>query len=284
MKKPLSLAILVCAAFALCSCNFSLAPATETPMPTDTPVPTATDTPEPTATETPTPTETPVPTKTPIPTNTPRPTKTATPTPFGFLSPSYLDYFTDFTIGDGWFDFYLSNTHFAEYDVSFTGEEVKIDVDTAVTYVYLIQSQLYYEEDQPVYVEATIDVTGGPYDNHMAVVCRFTDEGWYEFSIRSGGNWEVYDFISDTKYYRLVDSGATFNINMRHDENTLGMLCDGDALTLFVNGEKIKTVHDDKREEGLVGFSVKSLKDGNSVYELQSFYAINDLSLMDLPD
>ena len=282
MKKIFAILLVLAAAMALSNCAFLQPEPTATPEPTETDTPVPTDTATPVPTDTPVPTETATPTNTLVPTNTPRPTKTATPTPYGFLSDK--DYITDFNVGDGWFDLYLTPLNKRpDYGVSYNGKEAEISIETKQTYVYLIHEDLWYDEGEPVYVETTINVTDGPYDNHMSVVCRFTEDGWYEFSIRSGGNWELFDHDNDDGY-KWLDTGATYSINMRYDENTIGMLCDGDALTLFINGEKIKTVYDDTRDEGSVGFSVKTIAYGGSVYEVSSFSAINDLSMVDLPD
>lgn len=280
MRKSSLVLLVICAALLLSNCTMLQKEPTATPEPTATDTPVPTDTPEPT--ETPVPTETTTPTNTLVPTNTPKPTKTATPTPYGYLSPK--DYITDFSAGDGWYDFYLSPLNARpDYDVIYTGKEAEVSIETKQTYVYLIQDDLWYEEGEAVYVEATINVTDGPYDNHMSVVCRYTNDGWYEFSIRSGGNWEL--FTHDTEDgYKWLDTGATYTINMRHDENTIGMLCDGEELTLFINGERIKTVNDRTRDEGGVGVSVKTIGSGGSVYEIVSFYAVNDLSLVTLPE
>ena len=229
------------------------------------------------------PTDPPPPTNTPAPTNTPSPTNTPEPM---FSNPGMItekDYATDFSFSEGWYDFYISPETRPDYSLTYEGDQAVLRVETKDTYVYMIQDDLYYYEGEPVYVEATIEVTDGPYDNNLGVVCRVSDEGWYEYLIRSGGNWELYLYDSDDGY-KWLDTGATYAINMKHAENTIGMLCDGDEITLFVNGENVKTVYNDEMDEGTVGLNVGTLEYGGSVFEIKSFYAINDMSMLNLPN
>ncbi|MEE4194082.1 MAG: hypothetical protein V2J07_02680 [Anaerolineae bacterium] len=229
----------------------------------------------------PEPTTPPLPTNTPFPTNTPAPTNTPEPV---YSNPGMItekDYVTDFSFNDGWFDYY---TNGAGYDVNYTGDAALINIRNDYTYVYLFQEDLYYYPGEAVYVETTIEVNDGAYNNNLGVTCRVTDEGWYEFLIRTNGYWDLYIFDVDSSQYQHLDTGGSWDINMKYAENTIGMLCDGDEMTLYINGVKVKTVRNDVWDEGGVGLNVGTLEYGGSEFEVKSFYAINDMSMLNLPD
>jgi hypothetical protein len=228
--------------------------------------------------EQPAPTNTPWPTNTPLPTAPPLPTATPIPSNPGMITDK--DYYTDFTFNDGWFDYY---TNGAGYDLDYTGREALITVNNDYTYVYLFQEDLYYYPGEAVYVETTIEVADGPYNNNLGVTCRVTEEGWYEFLIRTNGYWDLYIYDIEDEAYRALDTGGSWDIKMKHAENTIGMLCDGNQMTLYINGNEVKTVRNDEWDEGGVGLNVGTLEYGGSEFEVKSFTAVNDLSLVNLP-
>ena len=231
--------------------------------------------------ETAVPTNTPLPTAPPLPTNTPMPTYTPVPSNPGMITE--LDYHTDFSFSDGWYDYYISPINYPEYTIDFGAGRARVTIETEDTYVYMVQEDLYYYEGEAVYVETTISANEGAYNNNLGVICRVSEEGWYEFLIRSNGYWDFYIYESG-EGYTVLDTGGSWNIKMKHEENTVGMLCDGDKFTVYINGVETKVVRNNTLLEGSVGLNVGTLEWGGVEFDVKNFIAVNDLSLVNLPD
>ncbi|NSW53422.1 MAG: hypothetical protein HPY85_13030 [Anaerolineae bacterium] len=227
----------------------------------------------------PEPTRTPQPSLTPAPTNTPAPVYTPTLANPGLITEN--DYYTEFQDLTGWYDFYVSPGARPEYEVTLDNRGMNIYVKTGDTYVYAIQEDLWYYPGEPVYVETEISTLEGAYDNNLGVVCRVNEFGWYEFLIRTNGYWDFYRYDEDQGYTYLGDGGS-WNINMKHETNVVGMLCDGDEFTIYINGVETKTIIDDKFAEGGVGLNVGTLEYGGLDFIVHNFTAVNDLSLVGL--
>jgi hypothetical protein len=100
----------------------------------------------------------------------------------------------------------------------------------------------------------------GRNNNNVSLVCRFdSDAGeWYEFSVENGGLWYLYAYQDG---YNIVSNGGTTALKQGKEVNEYGMTCDGNEITLTVNGETVKRVTDTKYNlgGGLVGFNISSL-------------------------
>ncbi len=125
----------------------------------------------------------------------------------------------------------------------------------------------YYMFDDYTYEDVRIDIRAenrGKNNNNVSLICRMSDEGWYEFSTEGGGLWYLYavTFNEDGKaVYNRIDNGGAASLKQGKEVNEYGMLCEGEEITLFVNGKELKTrVEDDYSfREGLVGFNISSL-------------------------
>jgi hypothetical protein len=83
--------------------------------------------------------------------------------------------------------------------------------------------------------------------------------GWYEFSVESGGVWYLY--AVDNGDYKILDNGGTQALKQGKEVNEYRMDCVGDEITMYVNGSELKTVRDSTYgfNEGRVGFNISSL-------------------------
>ena len=228
-------------------------------------------------TELPQPTNTPEPTTPPRPSNTHAPTITASPSNSGLITEK--DYYTEFETSDGWYDFYISPEAHPEYDLEYTGAGVDVFVETPNTYVYMLQEDLWYDRGDDLYLETEIATVSGPYDNNLALVFRVTEDGWYEFAIRTNGYWDFYSYDANDESYEYLDGGGSWSINMKHKTNVIGLLAQEDKFTIFINGTETKDVYNDQYTEGSVGLAVSSLEVGEVMFEVRNFGAVNDLSL-----
>ena len=121
----------------------------------------------------------------------------------------------------------------------------------------------YVTYDSFTYTDVRIDVEAenwGSNQNSVTMICRYDpDLGWYEFNIANDGTWFIayYDEMVAKGYVTLYDGGSTA-IKMGRDTNVYTAICQGQDLTLFINGVKTRTVQHKDLKEGLVGVGVSS--------------------------
>lgn len=89
----------------------------------------------------------------------------------------------------------------------------------------------------------------------VSLVCRRTDDTWYEFMILGGGLWQLYDYRGE---YIPVVNGGTQAIKPGKSINEYEMLCIGNKISLRINGELVTTEEIQKNvyPQGQVGLSV----------------------------
>lgn len=119
----------------------------------------------------------------------------------------------------------------------------------------------YYVYDSYSYDDVRVDFRAenlGNNNNNVSLICRLSDRGWYEFNVSNSGLYNIYRYTtSDSNFYELY-SGGVANMRVGKDTNEFTMICDGDRLTLGVNGTEIRTVEDSYFDEGQVGVGVSS--------------------------
>jgi hypothetical protein len=107
----------------------------------------------------------------------------------------------------------------------------------------------------------------GRRSNNISLICRKSDDGWYEFSVGSDAVWYLfYAYISkntSNAIYTLIANGATLALKQGNDTNEFTMICDGEKIAMMVNGMELigsparELVY--KLKEGSVGMNVSSL-------------------------
>jgi hypothetical protein len=113
----------------------------------------------------------------------------------------------------------------------------------------------------------------GNNNNMVALICRYDpDRGWYEFNVTNSGLYDIYyyDAIQLKDYQRLYNGGSTA-INMGRATNTYTIVCQGNNLSLYINGVLARTIQDSHLKEGQVGFSVSSFENYPVVVNLNWF-------------
>ncbi len=121
----------------------------------------------------------------------------------------------------------------------------------------------YVLYDPYTYQDVRVDFEAenlGQNDNMVALLCRYDpDRGWYEFNVTNSGLYDIYyyDAITRKDYTRLYNGGSTA-INMGKATNTYTITCQGNNLSLYINGVLARTVQDNNLKEGQVGISVSS--------------------------
>ncbi len=205
------------------------------------------------------PTQAPDPTKEPEPTQEPEPTATEAP-------PAASDFYREEFEGD------ISNFTYFEYHEAFGNAPEDKDIIPTTDGGYLVfdlQKQnkwVYVTYDAYSYDNVRIEISAdnrAKNSNNVSLICRYGDEGWYEFNIANSGLYDIFAFDATgavRKGYNLLVNGGSTVIKQGKDINVYTVICDGDTLTLGINGYEVKTFTDKKFKfrEGKVGFGVSS--------------------------
>ncbi len=254
---PILLMILIGMSLA-CNFSFSLTDPTPTPSPTQAP---PTDTPIP-----PPPTLPPPPTIAPTAIGAPITQATEVQSPQGsVLNPdasSSGDIYYSETMEnlDNWSHFLLKGD---EADVNF-----EVFDNRWHTEVNAQDTWLYYMFEGGNFSDIQVDLqveNRASNTNFVGVICRYSDNGWYETNILNTGEYFVYYSTGDNGGNQLstMYKGASRLILTGQKVNNYTVICQSDQLTIFINGTEAVTIPlrtGDYRflPEGQVGLSVST--------------------------
>jgi hypothetical protein len=102
--------------------------------------------------------------------------------------------------------------------------------------------------------------------NGVSLICRYDPKvGWYEFQVTNSGLYNIYAMQppaaagKEYVYNRLANGGSTA-IKQGKGVNEFSATCQGNQLTLYINGQKAATAVDQKFGfgEGRIGVGVVS--------------------------
>lgn len=174
--------------------------------------------------------------------------------PVAESQPYYTEEF-DFVPENWYYEVLVGNED--KTDISVADGKLTFTIEDYDTYAYVFYEDYTY---QNVYIEASA-LNRGSNDNMVTLVCRYSDDGFYEVNITNGGLIDIYAYVEamDIGYIRLYDGGSR-NINMGLKSNTFAMSCEGNEISLYINGVLERTVEDNKYNlpEGLIGVGVSS--------------------------
>lgn len=186
------------------------------------------------------------------PTEVPPPTRTPEPA----VSKFFREEFDSSAALDNWDSFTLGAGEDTNLVIEQEDDHLLIDMGDEDLYLYYVFLPYEYD-DVSVKVEAE---NRGRNNNNVSLVCRMNEDGtqWYEFSVESGGLWYLYG-VDDS--YNIIDNGGTNALKQGKEVNEYQLVCDGDEITMYVNGNKIKTITETLYgfNSGLVGFNISSL-------------------------
>lgn len=217
----------------------------------------------------------PLPTRTsPPPTNVPPPTEAPSqPEPQTYVSGDLI-YYTDFDGAGDWEDGWI---HFSLPDVDYTtfksNGTMRVEVPEQYTSVYLIYDDLFFERDYAdVFVETKFQNLGTHNINNISVLCRASDQGWYEFSMLSGGLWYIYKYIASNNQFVVIKDGGIPNLDY-DAPHTIAAECLDDTLTFYFDGEPLRngSIRDTQFREGQTGISVYADEWANVIVEFDYF-------------
>lgn len=169
----------------------------------------------------------------------------AEPTETGAQAPAPAENTTDATAepaaGEAaatWGDLQIVTGNAKTSMVEDSGDAVVFTLKNANTYAYRFQEGPTYDD-----VTVEVDTTNlGDNDNGIALICRASDAGWYEYRVTSGGMYSVFAYDatlkgSGTNPYKTLDSGGSGLLISKR--STLKFVCEGNTLRIFANGEEI---------------------------------------------
>jgi hypothetical protein len=105
-----------------------------------------------------------------------------------------------------------------------------------------------------VRLEVDVAKLGGPDENRIGLLCRFTEGNYYFFMVSSDGYYTIGKYIggnaiqlgqSEMQFNEAVHTGLAVN-HLRAD-------CIGDTFTLYINGTPVAQAQDADFAEGDVG-------------------------------
>jgi hypothetical protein len=103
--------------------------------------------------------------------------------------------------------------------------------------------------------------------NFVGIICRSSDTGWYEANILNTGEYFIYYGYPDDASVDLMYKGATRLIKTGRSINSYAMVCEGEQLTLGINGEGVVTIP-------LKAGDFRYLADGQVGVSVSTSYAI----------
>jgi hypothetical protein len=141
----------------------------------------------------------------------------------------------------------------------FTAAEGTMDYDAA-GYRMLVNSQntnfwsTPHKNFADVRMEVDAGKLGGPDENRIGLVCRFTGDDYYFFLISSDGYYGI-GIYTGGQAVLLGQSELQLNSNIKKGlaVNHLRADCAGDTLTFYVNGVQVVSVQDARLKSGDVG-------------------------------
>jgi hypothetical protein len=91
----------------------------------------------------------------------------------------------------------------------------------------------------------------------VSLICRFNDKGWYEFEVTNAGYYSIYAYDwANTTYTELLSGDAP--VIEQGTEYTVTAICQGNVLTLMINGTPVGVAEDANYTEGNIGLALYS--------------------------
>ena len=117
---------------------------------------------------------------------------------------------------------------------------------------------------QDVRVDAQVEVRAGN-DGTVGIVCRYSQtNGWYEFNIYADQTYMLmYGQWLSPGIARYMPLHITGSEKIKTGANQIGLVCQGDALTPYINNVRMITYEDNKvgLKDGNVGLTASSFSD-----------------------
>lgn len=166
--------------------------------------------------------------------------------------------------------YFLTNGQESGANANIENSKLRIDITDPNTWLYFYLEPLQVDN---VRVDTKVENLGRN-NNNVSLICRHSDAGWYEFNVANNGEYTIfrYDPALSDPYIALFTGGSTA-IKTGKGTNELTAICNGDKLTLGINGVEVRTVRDQNLKSGQVGFSLSSFSVTPIIGEFDYFVA-----------
>jgi hypothetical protein len=128
-----------------------------------------------------------------------------------------------------------------------------------------------------ILVEILEENVGSTNLNNIGVICRGSEDGWYEFALLSGGEWFIYKAILNNNVvsYQVLASGGISSFDYDSPHYVAGE-CVGDKLTIYIDAviPKNGSVTDRSYREGQVGMFVYAREYAGVEVEVEDFTVV----------
>lgn len=129
---------------------------------------------------------------------------------------------------------------------------------------------------EDVSVELDAYLASGPQDGHFGALCRYADEdNFYYFGISWDGYYAIFRRVDGGDLEVLTGEGIGMMpssvIKTGGEVNHVSAVCQGNELSLYVNGELLDTVIDDAHSRGDVGLGAGSGPNGGARVRFDNF-------------
>ena len=178
-----------------------------------------------------------------------------------------LYYYTEFDDDLADWTYFLMSGKEDNFTLEAENSRLHFDIQGSDTYVYVVNNAL---EVADVRIDTSTENLGRN-ANNISLMCRYSDRGWYEFNIASNGEYSILKYDANTQSYRALWTGGSTLINMGQEVNEYTAVCQGDSLSLYINGGFVKTIKDNSIKSGLAGVSVSSFNVTTIVVDFDAF-------------
>ena len=166
----------------------------------------------------------------------------------------------DFNNGSSNWSYFLTSGDDSNLDLYAKNGMLTFDINGRDVWAYALYDPFYYSDVQ-------IDVSAanrGNNENNISLICRYDEKkGWYEFNVFSDGRYDILfgqwkSGQSGAAYEKLYDGGSNaIRTGMAINEYTA--VCNGNSLTLYVNGTKVHTASSEfGLQKGQIGIGASS--------------------------
>jgi hypothetical protein len=126
-----------------------------------------------------------------------------------------------------------------------------------------------------VSIEVDAHVASDARDGHYGVLCRYQNaDSFYYFAVSADGYYAIFRRAEGGMSILTGDGGGMLSsphIKTGTQVNHVLGVCDGDELSLYVNGQWLETVVDDAYAQGDVGLGASSGPEGNARIVFDNF-------------
>ncbi len=114
------------------------------------------------------------------------------------------------------------------------------------------------EEFSDFMLEVETELVEGNADNWFHIFTRGQDQGYYVFSISADGLYQILKCENGELQYLVEPTQSEYIVQGRDATNTVRIESIGDEMTLFVNDQRLETIHDSSFSTGLIALGAES--------------------------